>query len=377
MTKRSRRTHSPAFKAKVALAAIKGEKTLAELAQQFDVHPNQITTWKSQLLEGAAGVFGQEKAESKEAAVDLKALHAKIGELALENDFLFRRAQQGRPAERKAMIDRSHDLPIARQAKALGVARSSVYYRPRPVSAEDLKLMRRLDELHLDFPFAGARMLRDLLRREGLATGRRHVATLMKRMGIEAIYRRPNTSKPAPGHKIYPYLLRGVKIERPDHVWAMDISYIPMRRGFVYLAAVVDVFSRRVLAHRVSITMEAAFCVEALEEALAKHGKPEIFNTDQGSQFTSVDFTGVLLDAKVSISMDGKGAWRDNVFVERLWRSVKYEEVYLRAYDSVSEARASIGRYLAFYNERRPHSSLDGRTPDEAYFRKQETAMAA
>ncbi|WP_432806825.1 IS3 family transposase [Methylocystis echinoides] len=377
MTKRSRRTHSPAFKAKVALAAIKGEKTLAELAQQFDVHPNQITTWKSQLLEGAAGVFGQEKAESKEAAVDLKALHAKIGELALENGFFVRRAQQGRPAERKAMIDRSHDLPIARQAKALGVARSSVYYRPRPVSAEDLKLMRRLDELHLDFPFAGARMLRDLLRREGLATGRRHVATLMKRMGIEAIYRRPNTSKPAPGHKIYPYLLRGVKIERPDHVWAMDISYIPMRRGFVYLAAVVDVFSRRVLAHRVSITMEAAFCVEALEEALAKHGKPEIFNTDQGSQFTSVDFTGVLLDAKVSISMDGKGAWRDNVFVERLWRSVKYEEVYLRAYDSVSEARASIGRYLAFYNERRPHSSLDGRTPDEAYFRKQETAMAA
>ena len=187
-------------------------------------------------------------------------------------------------------------------------------------------------------------MLRDLLRREGVFVGRRHVATLMKRMGIEAIYRRPNTSKPAPGHKIYPYLLRGVKIERPNHVWAMDITYIPMRRGFVYLAAVVDWCSRRVLAHRVSITMEAAFCVEALEEALAKHGKPEIFNTDQGSQFTSLDFTGVLLDAKVAISMDGKGAWRDNVFVERLWRSVKYEEVYLRAYDSVSEARASIGR---------------------------------
>jgi putative transposase len=237
--------------------------------------------------------------------------------------------------------------------------------------------MRRLDELHLDYPFAGARMLRDLLRREGAVVGRRHVATLMKRMGIEAIYRRPNTSKPAAGHKIYPYLLRGVKIDRPDHVWAMDISYIPMRRGFVYLAAVVDVASRRVLSHRVSITMEAAFCVEALEEALAKHGKPEIFNTDQGSQFTSLDFTSVLLEAKVMISMDGKGAWRDNVFVERLWRSVKYEEVYLRAYDTVSEARASIGRYLTFYNGRRPHSSLDGRTPDEAYFDKQETAMAA
>ncbi len=259
----------------------------------------------------------------------------------------------------------------------LGLARSSVYYKPRPVSTEDLGLMRRLDELHLDFPFAGARMLRDLLKREGVSIGRRHVATLMKRMGIEAIYRRPNTSKPAPGHKIYPYLLRGVTIERPNQVWATDISYIPMRRGFVYLAAVVDVATRRVLAHRVSITMEAAFCIEALEDALAKHGRPEIFNTDQGSQFTSLDFTSVLLDAKIAISMDGKGAWRDNVFVERLWRSVKYEEVYLRAYDSVSEARASIGRYLAFYNERRPHSSLDGRTPDEAYFGEQQTVMAA
>ena len=275
------------------------------------------------------------------------------------------------------MIDRDHDLPIARQAKALGVARSSVYYKPRPVSAEDLKLMRRIDELHLEHPFAGARMLRDLLWREGVAVGRRHVTTLMKRMGIEAIYRRPNTSKPAPGHKVYPYLLRGVKIERPNQVWATDISYIPMRRGFVYLVAVVDVFTRRVLSHRVSITMEAEICVDALKEALAKHDKPEIFNTDQGSQFTSLDFTGVLIDAKVSISMDGKGAWRDNVFVERLWRSVKYEEVYLRAYDSVSEARASIGRYLAFYNERRPHSSLDGRTPDEAYFGQQKTAIAA
>ena len=199
----------------------------------------------------------------------------------------------------------------------------------------------------------------------------------MKRIGIAAIYRRPNTSKPAPGHKIYPYLLRGVKIERADQVWAMDITYIPMARGFVYLAAVVDVFSRRVLAHRVSITMEADFCIEALEEALARHGKPDIFNSDQGSQFTSVDFTGVLLQHGVAISMDGRGAWRDNVFVERLWRSVKYEEVYLRAYDSVSEARNLIGRYLAFYNHRRPHSSLDRRTPDEAYFTPSPLAAAA
>jgi putative transposase len=275
------------------------------------------------------------------------------------------------------MIDRGHDLPVARQAKVLNLARSTVYYQPRPVSPETLAVMRRLDELHLDFPFAGARMLALLLQREGVAIGRRRVSTLMKRMGIEAIYRRPNTSKPAPGHKIYPYLLRGVKVERPNHVWAMDITYIPMRRGFVYLAAVVDVASRRVLAHRVSITMEASFCVEALEEALARHGKPEIFNTDQGSQFTSHAFTSVLTTADVSISMDGKGAWRDNVFVERLWRSVKYEEVYLKAYDSVSQARASIDRYLAFYNQGRPHSSLDGRTPDEAYFDRQALAAAA
>ena len=266
------------------------------------------------------------------------------------------------------MIDRDHDLPIIRQAKALNISRGSVYYKPRPVSAEDLALMRRIDELHLDYPFAGSRMLRDMLGRDGFPVGRLHVATLMKRMGIEAIYRRPNTSKPAPGHKIYPYLLRGLKVDRPNQVWATDITYIPMARGFVYLAAVVDWFSRRVLAWRLSITMEAAFCIEALEEALAKHGRPEIFNTDQGSQFTSADFTGVLIDNKIAISMDGKGAWRDNVFVERIWKSVKYEEVYLRAYGSVSEARASLGRYLDFYNGRRPHSNLDRRTPDEAYY---------
>jgi putative transposase len=266
------------------------------------------------------------------------------------------------------MIDDTHALPIVRQAKALNISRSCVYYKPRPVSAADLAIMRRIDELHLERPFAGARMLRDFLNREGVAIGRRHVATLMRRMGIEAIYRRPNTSKPAPGHKIYPYLLRGLKVDRPNQVWATDITYIRMARGFVYLAAVVDWFSRRVLAHRVSITMEADFCIEALEEALTKHGAPEIFNTDQGSQFTSAAFTGVLIANEIAISMDGKGAWRDNVFVERIWKSVKYEEVYLHAYDGVSQARASLGRYLDFYNGQRPHSSLDRRTPDEAYF---------
>lgn len=275
------------------------------------------------------------------------------------------------------MIDRSHELPITRQANVLNIGRGSVYYKPRPVPAEALAIMRRIDELHLDYPFAGSRMLRDMLGREGVEIGRQRVAGLMKRMGIAALYRKPNTSKPTPGHKIYPYLLRGLKVERPNQVWATDITYIPMARGFVYLAAVVDWFTRRVLSHRVSIAMEAGFCIEALEEALAKHGRPEIFNSDRGSQFTSEAFTGVLTENKIAISMDGKGAWRDNVFVERIWKSVKYEEVYLRAYASVADARASLGRYLDFYNRRRPHSSLDAKTPDEAYFNHPPQRVAA
>jgi putative transposase len=275
------------------------------------------------------------------------------------------------------MIDRKHDLPITKQAEALGISRGSVYYLPRPVSEADLAIMRRLDRLHLEHPFAGARMLQGLLSADGCKIGRRHVKTLMRRMGIEALYRRPRTTKPEPGHKIFPYLLGGIEITRPNQVWAMDITYIPMARGFVYLAVVLDWFSRRVLSWRVSITMEAAFCVETLQDALAHHGKPDIFNTDQGSQFTGTAFTGVLADKRIAISMDGKGAWRDNVFVERLWRSIKYEEVYLRAYDSVSEARASIGRYLNFYNQRRPHSSLDGMTPDQAYFNPLPLRLAA
>ena len=266
------------------------------------------------------------------------------------------------------MIDREHGLSIVKQASLLGISRGGVYYLPRPVSPADLAIMRRMDELHLELPFAGSRMLRDLLNQDGLNIGRCHVATLMKRMGIQALYRRPSTSKPAPGHKIYPYLLRGMIIDRPNQVWAMDITYIPIERGFVYLAVVLDWATRRVLSWRLSITMEAAFCVETLEDALARHGRPDIFNTDQGSQFTGTAFTGVLASNGIAISMDGKGAWRDNVFVERLWRSVKYEEVYLRAYETVGEARHSIGRYLDFYNGRRPHSSLDERTPDQAYF---------
>jgi putative transposase len=266
------------------------------------------------------------------------------------------------------MIAPQSQLSISRQAGVLGISRGSVYYKPRPASDADLKLMHRIDKLHMELPFAGSRMLQGLLMQEGFKVGRLHVATLMKRMGIMALYRKPNTSKPAPGHKIYPYLLRHLPVTRANQVWAMDITYIPMARGFVYLAAVVDWFTRRILAWRVSITLETDFCIEAVQEALDRHGAPEIFNTDQGSQFTSTEFIKVLAGREIKISMDGKGAWRDNVFVERLWRTIKYEEVYLRAYANVPEARTSIGRYIGFYNSRRPHSSLDGKTPDQAYF---------
>jgi putative transposase len=275
------------------------------------------------------------------------------------------------------MIDKSLELSVTRQAELLDLSRSNVYYLPQAVPQSDLALMRRMDELHLEYPFAGARMLRDMLGLEGIEVGRRHVGTLMAKMGIEAIYRKRNTSKPHPENRIYPYLLRDMVIDRPNQVWATDLTYIPMRRGFVYLVAIVDWATRKVLAHRVSISMTTDFCVEALTEAIEKYGVPEIFNSDQGSQFTSNDFTQVLKDNSIKISMDGKGRWVDNVFVERLWKSVKYEHVYLHAYETVAEARAKLGGYLEFFNSRRPHSSLDRQTPDMVYFKTQAQVQAA
>lgn len=266
------------------------------------------------------------------------------------------------------MIDKEHDLSISKQAKVLDISRSGVYYKACPVSVADLAIMRAMDELHLNYPFAGSRMLARLLRDEGHKVGRLHVRTLMRKMGMQALYRRPNTTKRDAAHKIYPYLLRGLAITRPNQVWATDITYIPMKQGFVYLVAVMDWFTRKVLSWKLSITLEADFCVRALEEAIAQYGTPDIFNTDQGSQFTGDDFIAVLKKHDIKISMDGKGAWRDNVFVERLWKSVKYEEVYLRAYDSVADARANLALYLTFYNTKRPHQALDGNTPDKAYF---------
>lgn len=265
------------------------------------------------------------------------------------------------------MIDRAHPLPLTRQSRILELSRSGLYYETVPVIARDLEMMRLIDELHMKYPFWGSRSLRDELRGLGHNVGRGHVSALMKKVGVEAIYKKPNLSKACPAHKVYPYLLRGLSITRPNHVWATDITYLPMAKGFCYLVAVMDWATRKVLAWKLSNTMDVSFCVDALEEAIARYGIPEIFNTDQGSQFTSEAFTGVLSGNGIAISMDGKGRCMDNVFVERLWKSVKYEEVYLKGYDSVAVARKELGKYFEFYNKRRRHQGLDRKTPDEVY----------
>lgn len=261
-------------------------------------------------------------------------------------------------------------LSIVRQCELLSITRSSYYYRPTGETAKNLELMRLIDEQYLETPWYGARQMARHLRRQGHGVGRKRIGRLMRLMGLSAIYQKPNTSKPHPRNKIYPYLLRGITIDTPNQVWCADISYIPMRRGFLYLVAIMDWASRKVLAWRLSNTMDTDFCLAALEEALARYGKPEIFNTDQGSQFTSDTFTNTLKDAGVRISMDGKGRWMDNVMIERLWRSLKYECIYLHAFETGTEVRKGLRRWIDLYNTRRPHSSLDDRTPDEAYWQK-------
>jgi len=266
------------------------------------------------------------------------------------------------------MIDRDHTLPLTRQSQILNLSRSSLYYKVVPISDRDLELMRRIDEIHLKHPYMGSRSIRDQLELLGHRAGRQHISTLMRKMGIAALYRKPRLSKPHPEHKVYPYLLRGMEITRANHVWSSDITYIPMARGFCYLVAIMDWASRKVLAWRLSNTLDASFCTEALEEAILKYGIPDIFNTDQGSQFTSDTFLEILKRHDIDISMDGKGRWLDNAFVERLWRSVKYEDVYLKAYASIAEARQGLGEYFEFYNRQRRHQSLDRRTPDDVYW---------
>jgi putative transposase len=278
--------------------------------------------------------------------------------------------------ERKGMI--TPDCPglsLSHQCRLLSISRSSFYYAPKGESAENLALMRRIDELFLKYPFYGSRQMARQLRREGISIGRHRVRRLMRLMGLEAIYQAPRTSMPHPGHRIYPYLLRDATVVCPDHVWCADITYIPVRRGFLYLIAIMDWATRHVLAWRLSNTMDAGFCVEALNEALARYGRPEIFNTDQGSQFTSADFTGVLANAGVAISMDGRGRCMDNIFIERLWRSLKYEAVYLHELTDGFVAERVIGAWIDFYNTERPHSALDAMTPAEAYSRRRPVDM--
>jgi putative transposase len=274
------------------------------------------------------------------------------------------------------MIDRDHALPLAHQAQLLELSRGSLYYVPIPISPADLDLMREIDKLHTEYPFAGARMLRDFLKLRSYRVGRRHVGRLMDLMGIEALYRKKRGTKRNPAHPIYPYLLRNLVIDRPNQVWCADISYIPMRRGFLYLFAILDWATRKVLTWRLSNSLTTDFCIDAVEDAIAQYGCPQIFNTDQGCQFTAIAFVETLKARGISISMDGRGAWRDNVFIERFWKSLKYEEVYLRAYESASEAKHFISRYITFYNSDRPHSSLGGRTPNAVYF-NQPTEEAA
>jgi len=280
-------------------------------------------------------------------------------------------------SERREKIHIERELTKTRRCELLDVARSSAYYHPEPVSEADLALMRLIDEIHLQWPFYGSRRMRDELEDRGHKVNRKRIQRLMRLMDLRALYPRRRTSQPGKGHKIYPYLLRDLSIERANQAWSTDICYLPMAKGFMYLVAIMDWHSRRVLSWRVSNTLDTDFCIEALEEALQRFGAPEIFNTDQGSQFTSEAFTGVLKDHGIKISMDGKGRWIDNVFVERLWRSVKYEDVYLRAYETPTELRAGLARYFTFYNTRRRHSALDRRTPDAVYYEQVTPELAA
>ena len=364
---RQRKTHTTAFEAQVALAALRGDKTVNELASQHGVHPTLIHAWKKQLLAGAEDLFGNgSKAASTDREVLQTQLYEQIGRLQMELAWFKKNLPTSIEAKR-AVIEVGHpNLTIGRQCDLLGLGRSSFYYEPARETAENLALMKRIDEQYTAQPVYGSRRMTAWLHREGYEVNRKRVQRLMRLMGLEAIYPKPRLSVAGQGHKVFPYLLRDAKIERVDQVWSTDITYVPMPSGFMYLAAVIDWYSRYVLAWRLSNTLDGAFCLEMLEEALSL-GKPEVFNTDQGVQFTAEAFTSRLVSAKVAASMAGKGRCLDNIWVERLWRTVKYEDIYLRGYETVPGLTQGMKRYFPFYNEERPHQSLDYQTPGEVY----------
>jgi putative transposase len=370
MNKSTRRNHSAAFKAKIALEALKGDQTVAEIAAKHGIHPTLVNECKRTLTQGATGIFERGASRTEKNAEALTdELYKQMGQQKVQIDFLSRalgifvaRARQMSRADRRAMMDPDHkDLSVVQQCELLGLSRSSFYSQPVKDNAADLELMALIDRQFLETPTYGSR-------RAGHVVNRKRVRQLMRQMGLEPIWPKPNTSKPDPAHRVYPYLLRDLVIDRPNQVWATDITYIPMPKGFLYLVAIMDWHSRKILSWHLSNTLDTDFCVLALEDALARFGRPEIFNSDQGCQFTSRAFTGVLEAAGVKISMDGKGCYLDNVFVERLWRSLKYEDVYLRAYATGVEAQAGIGTWIMAYNSTRPHQALGYQTPDEMYF---------
>ncbi|WP_237062796.1 IS3 family transposase [Loktanella sp. M215] len=372
-----RKQHAPEFKAKVALEALKGEATVSELASRFGVHPTMINQWKRALLDGASGVF--ERGGRKTPVIDedqVRDLHAKIGELAVANFFFGKKAQTLGREVRRSMVERDHpDLSIGQQCALLQVSRSSFYYTPQGETEQNLALMRLIDVQFMETPFFGVRQMTWHLRNEGHAVNEKRIRRLMRLIGLIPIYQKPNTSKPAKGHKTYPYLLRGLRVERPNQVWCVDITYLPMRRGFLYLVAIMDWHTRRVLAWRISNTLDADFCVDALNEAIYRFGPPDIMNSDQGSQFTSFAWTDRLRRSGVRISMDGKGRYLDNIFIERLWRTLKYECVYLHVWETGSQARAGVRTWMGFYNHRRPHKALGGQPPAVVYSLKVEATQ--
>ena len=362
-----RKVHTAAFKAQVALAALKGDRTVNELAGHFGVHPTLIHGWKKQLLTGAEGIFGgPAQAASADAEARQAQLFEQIGRLKMELEWLKKKLLSS-CEHKRPLVEPGHPaLSVRRQCELLGLSRSSLYYEPGGEAAEDLRLMRRVDEQYTARPFYGSRRMTIWLNEQGEGVNRKRVQRLMRVMGLEAIYPKPRLSLAGKGHRIYPYLLRGVKVERKDQVWSTDITYMAMPSGFMYLAAVIDWFSRYVIGWRLSNTLDGAFCLEVLEDAL-RGGRPEVFDTDQGVQFTAAAFTGRLESAGVAVSMDGRGRALDNAFVERLWRSVKYEDIYIQGYDTVPGLHRGLARYFAFYNDERPHQSLGYRTPAAVY----------